>query len=86
VEAFIQSLVNIHNKTGLIHTYHKLFGSKQYKCEKLKIIDDDLRLGIKVKGKDIYIPKQEIKIYSHEGSVFSFSSENQIIAINVNKL
>ena len=86
MEEFIKSFINIRSKSGLIHTYHKLFGSKQYKCEKIKVIDDNFRLGVQVKGKDIYIPKQEIKICNHDGNVFSFASDNQMIAINVNKL
>lgn len=86
MEAFIQSLLTINNQSGLIHAYHTLFGGKRYKCDKIIVINDNQRLGIKVKGKELYIPKQGIKIYNHEGNVFSFASEDQMITINVNKL
>ena len=86
METFIQLFNSIKNKSGLIHTYHKLFGGKRYRCEKLQVICDSNRLGVKIQGKDLYIPKADIKIFNNQDNVFSFASENQMITVYVNKL
>jgi hypothetical protein len=93
VEAFIQLFNSLNNQSGLIHAYHKLFGGKRYKCEKLKIICDSNRLGIKVKGKELYIPRNEIKIHNHEKQnfkrfeekgYFEFGGSTVVLLLNKN--
>ena len=39
---------------------HILFGEQQYDCDMLQIINDEHRIGVVIKGKELYINKQNL--------------------------
>ena len=47
---------------GKILINHNLFGQKIYRCEKINIINDDDKIGVRLMGQDLYILKKDIKL------------------------
>jgi hypothetical protein len=39
---------------------HTLFDEQQYDCDMLQIINDEYRIGVVVKGKELFVYKQEV--------------------------
>lgn len=81
MENFKAILSSINNQSGIIHIYHKLFGGKRYKCEKIHTICDEHNIGIMINGNDLYIPIEEVIGFEHTNNEFVIKSDRQQIKI-----
>lgn len=59
---FINYFLKIDGMRGKILINHNLFGQKIYRCEKINIINDDDKIGVRLMGQDLYILKKDIKL------------------------
>ena len=48
------------NKNCMVLIRHMLFDKQQYECDSLQIINDEDRIGVTIKGKDIFVHKKEV--------------------------
>ena len=39
---------------------HELFGKQVYDCDMLQIINDEHRIGVKIKGRELFVNKQDV--------------------------
>ena len=64
---------------------HAIFDEKTYVCDNLGIINDDLRIGVVVKGKELFVYKQDvINFWTYENA---YVVEDPIMKITiVNKM
>ena len=64
---------------------HSLFGRQMHNCDVVKVINDD-RLGLVLKGQEVFVYKQDI-VHTEVGSgMYTVSDGNLQITIIVNKL
>jgi hypothetical protein len=84
MEDFMTNLNLINKKPGIIYIYHKLFGSQTYNTDNVNLICDGARVGIKLNGRDIYIPMNEIHTFSFDKNGLIIKSDRQCIRININ--
>lgn len=45
------------NKKGTVYLEHSLFGGQVVKCDALRIINDDERIGVIIKGREKFVRK-----------------------------
>ena len=45
------------NKKGTVYLEHSLFGGQVVKCDALRIINDDERIGVIIKGQEKFVRK-----------------------------
>lgn len=64
---------------------HVLFDKQKYICDKLQIINDEHRLGVKIKGQDLFVHKSEILDYTVNDKVYMVKDKMMKITI-VNKM
>lgn len=64
---------------------HSLFGRQLHTCESLTVINDD-RIGLKIKGQDIFILKSNVLYTGVKDNVYSVSDGKLTIGIILNKL
>lgn len=50
----------IENKKCRAIINHALFGEQQYDCDNTKIINDEHKIGIIIKGKELFVYKQDV--------------------------
>ena len=39
---------------------HALFDEQQYDCDKLQVINDEHRIGVVIKGRELFVYKQDV--------------------------
>lgn len=57
---FIEVWRTLEGANVKIDLQHRIFGSQQVFIENLHIIEDDNRIGVRVKDQEIYLKKEEI--------------------------
>ena len=50
----------LENKNCRVIINHALFGEQQYDCDMLQIINDEHRAGVVIKGRELFLYKQEV--------------------------
>jgi hypothetical protein len=50
----------LENKNCRVIINHTLFGEQQYDCDMLQIINDEHRIGVVIKGRELFAHKQDI--------------------------
>ena len=48
------------NKNCMVVIRHMLFDKQQFECDKLQIINDENRIGVVIKGREIFVHKKDV--------------------------
>lgn len=64
---------------------HELFGEQQYDCDNVQIINDEHRIGVVIKGRELFVYKQEVVNFWVYESAYTVRDEMLTITI-VNKM
>lgn len=83
---FSEKFETINNLRAQIVLEHCLFDRQVFWVDRLKVINDDRRIGVVLKGNDIYIYKQDVKVYEQGGGTYMISDGRMSITLIVNKL
>ena len=65
---------------------HLLFGEQQYGCDELQVINDDEKIGIVVKGAELFVYKQKVVEFCTSGNMFVVGDDMLEIEVIVNKM
>lgn len=69
---------------GKVLLNHNLFGQKTYRCEKINVVNDDDKIGVRLMGQDLYILKKDIKISKVSDKMIILADDIMQITIIVN--
>ena len=83
---FSEHLRQSENKKAKVLLEHCLFGNQVFYCDNLNIIDDNRRIGARIKGNDIFVYKQDAKVLKSIDNMFIIFDGRLTITIIVNKL
>ena len=50
----------LENKNCRVIINHALFGEQQYDCDMLQIINDEHRIGVVIKGRELFVNKMDV--------------------------
>ena len=64
---------------------HALFDEQQYDCETLQIINDERRIGVVIKGRELFVYKHEVVDFWIYENAYTVRDEMLTITI-VNKM
>lgn len=53
----------LENKNCRVIINHALFDSQIYDCEVLQIINDEHRIGVLIKGRELFVYKQDVEYF-----------------------
>lgn len=76
----------LQNKSGKVVLRHKLFGEQQYGCDEIQVINDDEKIGIVVKGTELFVYKQKVVEFCAKGNTYTVGDDMLEIRVIVNKL
>lgn len=71
---------------GKVALKHLLFGEQQYGCDELQVINDDEKIGIVVKGAELFVYKQKVVDFCADGNIYTVGDDMLEIRVIVNKL
>ena len=71
---------------GKVTLKHLLFGEQQYGCDELQVVNDDEKIGIVVKGTELFVYKQKVVEFCISGNVFVVEDDMLEIEVIVNKM
>lgn len=71
---------------GKVTLKHLLFGEQQYGCDELQVVNDDEKIGIVVKGTELFVYKQKVVEFCASGNMFVVGDDMLEIEVIVNKL
>lgn len=78
-------LLAIDGHKGKIILEHVFFGKEIYRCDRIKIIGDEDRIGVCVNGHDAYLYRNNVKSFNMDGNTYVLSDWLFTITIIVNK-
>lgn len=71
---------------GEVVLKHLLFGEQQYRCDELQVINNDEKIGVVVKGAELFVYKQKVVEFCTSGNMFVVGDDLLEIKVIVNKL
>ena len=71
---------------GKVTLKHLLFGEQQYGCDELRVVNDDEKIGIVVKGTELFVYKQKVVEFCTSGNMFVVGDDLLGIEVIVNKM
>ena len=75
----------LQNKICRVVINHTLFGEQQYDCDDMQIINDEHRIGIVIKGRNLFVYKQEVVDFWVYDNAYTVRDKMMTITI-VNKM
>lgn len=82
---FFEQWDKLENCKAKILLKHSLFGRQLHSCGSVKVINDD-RLGVVLKGQNIYVDKHNITMTSAQKGVYTVSDGKLTMVVFVNNL
>ena len=71
---------------GKVTLKHLLFGEQQYGCDELQVINNDEKIGIVVKGAEMFVYKQRVVEFCVNGNMYVVGDDMLEIEVIVNKM
>ena len=71
---------------GKVTLKHLLFGEQQYECDEIQVVNDDEKIGIVVKGTELFVYKQKVVEFCTSGNMFVVGDDLLEIEVVVNKM
>ena len=71
---------------GKVTLKHLLFGEQQYGCDEFQVVNDDEKIGIVVKGTELFVYKQKVVEFCASGNMFVVGDDLLEIEVIVNKM
>lgn len=81
MEEFLRKLDGAEVKVVLEHS---LFDKQKFYCSKLQTINDDKRIGVLLRGSEIFMYKQDVKVIEINNDTYTMSDGR--LTINIIKL
>ena len=75
----------LQNKKGKVVVEHALFGGQTYVCDSIQVVDDD-RVGVTIKGSDLFVMKESINSFKVGGNEYMVKDGMLTIRVIVNKV
>lgn len=77
---------DLHNKSGKVVLKHNLFGTQEYICDDINVVNDGERIGVEIKGDKLFVYKAKITQFSVSENVYVAADDMLEVRVIVNKL
>ena len=86
MEEFLRKFTQINGVEAKIIIDHYLFDQQIFYCDKLQTINNDERIGVVIKEREIYMDKQDVKVAEVNYGIHTISDGKLTLTIIVNKM
>mgnify|MGYP003303777646 CR=1 FL=1 len=84
MEEFLRNFTQLDGAEAKIVLEHCLFDNQRFYCRQLQTINDDEKIGLILKSRNIFMYKQNVKVAEVQGNDYTISDGR--LTININKL
>ena len=82
---FFEKWDKLENSKAKVILKHSLFGRQMHNCDAVQVINDN-RIGLVLKGQEIFMDKKDIVQAEVQGGMYTISDGRLQITLIVNKL
>ena len=86
MQEFMRKFTQLNGASGRVLLEHCLFDKQVFYCEELQTIHDGDRIGLVLKGNDIFVYKQHLQRTKASDNLYILSDGRLTITIIVNSL
>lgn len=83
MEEFMREL---YGKRARVVLEHCLFDRQAFYCDELQTVNDDKRVGLVLKGQEIFMYKQDVKVAEAHDNTYVMSDGRLTMTINLQKM
>lgn len=78
----MRKLEQLNGIEGKVKLEHSLFDGQRFYCRQLQTINDDERIGLILKDRNIFMYKQNVKVAEVQGDLYTVSDGRLTIFVN----
>ena len=82
MQRFVRKFEQLNGVKAKVILEHLLFDGQVFLCDKLQTINDDERIGLILKGGQIFMYKQNVKVAEVQGDEYRVSDGRLTIIVN----
>ena len=82
MEEILRKFTQLNGAEAKVVLKHVLFDGQRFYCRQLKLIDDDERIGVLIKDREIYMDKHDVKVAEVQGDKYVLSDGRLTIIVN----
>ena len=86
MQQFMRKFTQLNGVEARVILEHCLFDNQQFHCHQLQTVNDDMRIGVVLKGQAKYVYKQDVRVAEASDGIYKLSDDRLTIIVNVNKL
>lgn len=86
MQQFMRKFTQLNGVGAKVVLEHCLFDRQAFNCDELQTINDDKRIGLVLKDREIYMDKQNVKVAEVQDNRYVISDGRLTITIDVNIL
>lgn len=85
MQQFMRKFEQLNGEMAKITLNHCLFDKQVFYCNKLQTINDDNRVGIVIKDREIFVYKHDIKVAEVCDNVYKIADDRLTIIVELHK-
>lgn len=82
MQEFVRKFIQLNGIGAKVILEHCLFDRQVFICDKLQTINDDERIGLVLKGQEVFLYKQNVKVAEMQGDMYTISDGRLTIIVN----
>ena len=82
MQQFMRKFTQLNGKRARVILEHYLFDRQAFLCEELQTINDNERIGLLLKGREIFVYKQDVGVVEIQGDTYKVSDGRFTIIVN----
>ncbi len=81
MQQFMRKFTQLNGVGARVVLEHRLFDGQVFDCDELKIINDDEKIGLVIKSKQIFMYKSNVKVAVEKNGVYTISDGRMTISV-----
>ena len=79
---FMRKFEQLNGVEAKVTLEHCLFDNQRFYCHQLQTVNDDTKIGVMLKGREIFMDKHDVKIAGVNGNTYMLSDGKLTIIVN----
>lgn len=84
MDEFLRKFTQLNGAEAKVVLEHSLFDRQRFYCRELQTINDNEKIGVVIKDRDIFVYKQDVKVAEIQNEMYVVSDGR--LTIHINKL
>lgn len=86
MQEFMRKFIQLNGERVKVILEHCLFENQTFYCDKLQTINDEERIGVVLKKREMFVYKCDIVVAEVQGDMYKISDGRLTIKVIINKL